>query len=85
MYAILKKEMFINNVKGSDIANAIGKNEETVSRKINGHSDFTIGEAWAIQQKFFPGLNIEYLFRQEEPDSKNRLCQAQAAEEKLQS
>jgi len=44
------------------LARVIGKNEGAVSRKLNGHSDFTIDEACRIRDAFFRDASIDTLF-----------------------
>lgn len=58
----LLSEMARNGVKNQDIANVIGINTKTVYNKIHGMSGFTLNDAVVIRDKFFPGMNLEYLF-----------------------
>ena len=58
----LKAEMVRHKVTGRDIAALLQVREATVSCKINEISDFTVNEAVAIKEKFFPHYQIEYLF-----------------------
>ena len=46
-----------------NLADAIGVSRETLSRKMNGKSEFTIPEAFRIADLFFPGLDVRYLFQ----------------------
>lgn len=45
------------------IAEALGVSEKTARNKVNGHSEWTVPEAMAINQKLFHcKQRIEYLF-----------------------
>lgn len=45
-----------------DMADYLGVRAQTVSDKISGTYDFKFTEALALQQKFFPEYDLEYLF-----------------------
>jgi transcriptional regulator with XRE-family HTH domain len=66
MYKNLKAEQYRRNLKSREIAKAIGISERTYSNKRSCNSDFTITEAFAIRDKFFPGANLGELFKREE-------------------
>ena len=65
MLANLRREMFALDISIEDIAKLIRKHRNSVTGKINGKTDFTIKEAFLIQQKFFPMQTLEYLFAKE--------------------
>jgi len=58
----LKAEMARNHIKTKDLAEAIGKDIRTITNRLSGKSDFSIPEARIIRDTFFPDLDIEYLF-----------------------
>ncbi|HEK9911059.1 TPA: XRE family transcriptional regulator, partial [Streptococcus equi subsp. equi] len=45
-----------------DMADFLGVRAQTVSDKLRGTYDFKFTEALALQQKFFPEYDLEYLF-----------------------
>lgn len=58
----LRAEMVRIGIKTTDIARAIGKTERSVRYKVSGQRSFSVEEALAIRDRFFPGLSVEYLF-----------------------
>ncbi len=58
----LKAEMARENIRVADIAEFLNCRKATVSDKINGHYKFSFDDALRIKRKFFPDLDIEYLF-----------------------
>lgn len=58
----IRKEKGVSLV---DIADVLKIRYQTVSDKINGHSDFKFGEAVLIKNTFFPEYEIEFLFASE--------------------
>ena len=63
MYDRLLKEMSNAGISLSDISKTTGLRYQAVSRKINGHSDFWLQEAFLIQKKYFPQITVEDLFK----------------------
>lgn len=61
-YPNLVAEMTRNNITTKDIAGVIGRSPDTVSNWIKGKGDFPIGKAFKVQEVFFPGCTIAYLF-----------------------
>lgn len=55
-----------NNIKPKDIASFLEVRVATVYDKLNGHYCFSFNEALAIKRRFFPDLDIEYLFESKE-------------------
>ncbi|MBQ9387921.1 MAG: XRE family transcriptional regulator [Lachnospiraceae bacterium] len=62
LYSNLKAEMARRGITNRDLAQAIGKREEAVSRKMTGKSDFTVFEASTIKKAFSIDVPIEQLF-----------------------
>lgn len=58
----LRAEMARNQVKTVDISSVIKRSDRAVRLKIAGENAFTVPEAVAIRDRFFPGLSLEYLF-----------------------
>ena len=58
----LKIEMLKKGIEINDIAKAIGQHRNTAADKISGKRSFSIPEAKAIKETFFPDQTIEYLF-----------------------
>ena len=63
----LKAEMKQAGVTISAIANAIKKTDRAVRERIKGNGHFSIPEATAVRNAFFPEMEIEYLFSEKEP------------------
>lgn len=61
-YANLIGEMAKNDVSNDAIAECINVHRNTASNKLNGGT-FSIEEAEAIRDKFFPTMSLEYLFK----------------------
>ena len=53
-YMNLKGEMAKKNITNESIANLLGIHRNSVYNKINGESKFSIDEALAIRNAFFP-------------------------------
>lgn len=60
----LKAEI-AKNVSIEAIAKFLKTYRNSVANKINGDSAFTIDEAFQVQEKFFSGLKMDYLFKKE--------------------
>ena len=58
----LRAEMSRENINIVDIANTLGMNRDTLARKLSKKSPIYLDEAFLIQQKVFPNLDIKYLF-----------------------
>lgn len=66
MYINLIAEMAKSFVTIEMIADALNVHRNSVHNKIYGKSRFTIQEAFAIQENFFPKIPLNYLFATEE-------------------
>lgn len=58
----LRIEMAKRNLGIRDIAEAMGVERSTASRKLSGKGKFTLCEAVNISEKLFDGLDLKYLF-----------------------
>lgn len=58
-------EIAKRGIQNKEIAKELGVHINTLGNKLNGESPFTIGEAFAIKEKFFPDSNLDYLFATE--------------------
>lgn len=58
----LRAEMVRHGVSVTDIAKEIGRSDRTVRDKIKGKGEFSMPEAEAIRNAFFPEMSLEYLF-----------------------
>lgn len=65
-YPNLLAEMAKKKVKQKDIASVIGKEEQTVSKKMNGSATFTLEEAKKICEYLETDMSINDLFMQSE-------------------
>lgn len=61
-FANLRAEMSRKNIGILDMANVLGCNRDTLARKLSQRSALNLDEAFTIQQTFFPGLDVAYLF-----------------------
>lgn len=61
-YKNLRVEMARCNIGIKDIAETCGYNRDTLARKLSKKSPINLDEAFQIQQKIFPELDIRYLF-----------------------
>jgi len=62
----LKAEMARHNIRIGDISELLDVRKATVSDKINGHYKFSFDDAVRIKRRFFPNLDIEYLFENDD-------------------
>jgi hypothetical protein len=60
----LRVEMARANIGVKEIAETIGTNRDTASRKLSRKSPIQLAEAFAIRDKYFPELTLSYLFRE---------------------
>lgn len=70
MLSNLKAEMARANVTIPAVAEAIRRSDRTVRERIKGHGCFSMPDAVAVRDTFFPGMDLEYLFaRTDQQDS----------------
>ena len=65
----LAAEMARNGVSAAAIQKVIGCSPRTVTNKMSGTTEFTVGEAMEIRNQLFPGLQLEYLFQPDVPSA----------------
>lgn len=65
-YPNLRAEMSRINIGVVEMADAINLNRDTLARKLSKKSPIFLDEAFNIQLRFFPSMDIKYLF---EPDT----------------
>lgn len=58
----LKAEMKRSQISQDTIAKQLDITSRTFRNKVNGITEFTRDEMFRLRDKFFPDLNIEYLF-----------------------
>ena len=63
MYGNLCTELKRKNIAQKVVADLIGCTERTVTNKINGSTDFTISEAFAIRKNLLPEFDMDYIFK----------------------
>lgn len=66
MYPNLRAEMARRKVSQTHLADVIGVRIGTMSKKIAGHSSFTLDEANAIKAELNTELTLEELFSKDE-------------------
>jgi len=74
MLSNLKAEMARYDVSINDIAVVVGRSYRTICDRLNGKSQFPIDDAITVKNRFFQGIDTEYLFTQanEIPDIEQR-------------
>ena len=65
MYRNLNAEIARNGLTKMDLAKYLGVRSATVYDKMKGKYSFTLDEAFRIKKKFFPDLELEYLFERD--------------------
>lgn len=60
-YPNLAAEMARHGVSQAQVAEAIGKTPETVSRWMTGKNPMPTDKAMEIRDRFFPGVTVDYL------------------------
>ena len=58
----LRAEMARKNICIQDMARICAYNRDTLSRKLSKKSPINLDEAFDIQSKMFPDLDVRYLF-----------------------
>lgn len=58
----LLAEMTRYGVTFMDLSKTMECTEKTVRNKVNGQTEFSVGEAMRVRDTHFPGLTLEYLF-----------------------
>lgn len=61
-YSNLRAEMGRKGISIGEMAEAMSFNRDTLSRKLSRKSPITLEEAFSIQQRLFPELDVNYLF-----------------------
>ena len=64
MYENIRVEMARKNLTILDIAESVGMNRETLSRKLSGKSSLSLKEAISIQTTCFPDMDVQKLFEE---------------------
>ncbi len=64
MYENIRVEMARKNLTILDIAESVGMNRETLSRKLSGKSSLSLKEAISIQTTCFPDMDVQTLFEE---------------------
>lgn len=72
MFANLRAEMARKQITITKLAEEVGVNRDTMSRKLSGRAPLYLNEAFLITKRFFPDKNIQYLFNElsKEPSKK---------------
>ena len=67
IYPILTGEIAKRGIKKCVLAEGAGMSGRALQNKMTGKTQFSLPEAVAIRNRFFPDLTIENLFQKEEP------------------
>ena len=62
----LEAEMTRKRISRRDIAELVGVTYRTIHSKFNGGSEWTLSECLKIRDKFFPEMELDYLFTVDE-------------------
>ncbi|WP_304341540.1 hypothetical protein [Metaclostridioides mangenotii] len=63
-FSNLRAEMGRQQITIIDLADKIGVNRDTMSRKLSGKSPLFLNEAFIIKREFFPEKDLYYLFKE---------------------
>ena len=66
MYSTLIGLLAIRKIAKATLASKMGINRGTLDNKLGGKSRFSLSEMFFIQQKFFPDLTEEEIFKFDE-------------------
>ena len=69
-YLNLKGELAKKDITIEEVSKLLGIHRNSVANKLNGESSFSIEEAFAIHNKYFPALSMDYLFSTDETEKK---------------
>lgn len=69
----LEALMRLKGVTQTEIAKLIGVSRQSVSKKIAGKTDFKSKEMFLIQQTFFKGYSLEFIFGDNETETTIKL------------
>ena len=69
-YLNLKGELAKKDITMEELSKLLNIHRNSVANKLNGNSSFSIEEAFAIHEKYFPALSMNYLFSTEETAQK---------------
>jgi hypothetical protein len=72
MYKNLEAELARSGIKKKDVAELLDVRLATIYDKMNGKYPFTFCEAQNIRDKMFPGMKLEYLFKEFAEVGENR-------------
>lgn len=61
----LRGEMAKRKISIEEVADFLGIHRNSVTNKLNGDSNFSVDESMKLQEKFFPDLDLKYLFKKE--------------------
>ena len=62
----LEAEMKRKKISRMDIANLLDVSYSTIHSRFNGNSEWLYNECVIIRDKYFPGMELDYLFKTEE-------------------
>lgn len=64
-YLNLKGELAKKSITNEEVSKLLNIHRNSVANKLNGDSSFSIEEAFAIHDTYFPNLSMDYLFSTE--------------------
>lgn len=62
----LRAEMARFGISKQDIQSLLSGTDKTVKSRLDGQTEFSVGDSIKIRDTFFPGMRIEYLFAQDD-------------------
>lgn len=62
MLANLNRELRRKNISQRTVAKMLDVSEKTIVNKMNGTTEFTVGEAFMIHREILPEFTMDYLF-----------------------
>lgn len=70
VYPALEAEISRHDIKKYAIAESLGIQAQTLSKKLGGEIKFTVDEAIQIQEQWFSDISVNELFRKNEAEEK---------------
>lgn len=68
-YPTLISEMSKRGIKKKELAEATALSYGAIANRLSGKNDFSLRDAQAIRNRFFPGMDYDVLFARAEQDT----------------
>lgn len=61
----LRGEMAKRKISIEEVAKFLDIHRNSITNKLNGDCNFSVDESMKLQEKFFPDLDLKYLFKKD--------------------